>query len=159
MSVTKMNPKQIVIDVTAQTLTAYSKDQKIYAFHCVTGDFKHPTPKGNFKVLKKELVRRSRKYDAQMNYAMQINHSGIYIHESYNFSTNPQQQNPFATILSDTTAGAMSRLRGWLPKIGELEVPVGNINLTGSHGCIRLAHSDAAKLFDWADLNIPVIVK
>ena len=127
-----MQLKKIQINIATQLLTAWLKDQLVYSFHCVTGDFKHPTPTGKFRILKKELVRKSRKFDAQMNYALQINDSGVFIHESYNFSTDPQNQKPLATVLSDTTAGAMSRMRGWFPKFGEWEAPVGNINLTGS---------------------------
>lgn len=154
-----MQQKKIVIEISSQTLTTYIKDKKITSFRCVTGDAEHPTPKGEFKIMKKEMVRRSLKYNAQMNYALQITNSGIFIHESYNYIENPKEQSSVATIISDTTTSTVSYLRSWLPKTSELKLPIGNINIAGSHGCVRLAHSDAITLYKWAELNTLVIVK
>lgn len=151
--------KKIQVDITAQRLYAYEDDVLVHEFGCVTGDAKHPTPKGKFKILGKERVRRSNAYNAQMNYALQINNEGIFIHESYNYIEKPEKQNPFATVLSDTANTSMSRMRSWFPTIAEKEIKVGNLNLIGSHGCIRLAHSHAVTLFDWADKGIVVEVK
>ena len=151
--------KRISISIADQHLTGWTNDSIAFELPCVTGDAKHPTPKGKFKIIQKELVRRSRTYDAQMNYAIQLTTSGIFIHESYNYIEDPTKQNPFATLVSDTAAVSMSRMRSWFPQIGETEMKVGNVNLLGSHGCIRLAHSDAVRLFDWAETNIPVEVK
>jgi lipoprotein-anchoring transpeptidase ErfK/SrfK len=155
----KANRKKIIIDLLSQRLKGSSGDDVVFDFPCVTGDAKHITPKGTFRILNKERVRRSAKYNAQMNYALQITKSGIFIHESYNFIEDPAKQNFFGTAVSDSAATAMSRMRSWFPDVGELDIQVGNVNLTGSHGCIRLAHSDAVKLFDWADLNMSVEVK
>jgi lipoprotein-anchoring transpeptidase ErfK/SrfK len=33
------------------------------------------------------------------------------------------------------------------------------INALGSHGCVRLSHEDAAKLFDWTPLHTPLEIK
>lgn len=93
-----------------------------------------------------------------MNYAMQITTTGIFIHESYYYVKDPDKKNLFATKLSDTGASSMSRLRKWIPSVGKVTVPIGNINLTGSHGCIRLAHSDAVQLFNWSDIGVSVEV-
>jgi lipoprotein-anchoring transpeptidase ErfK/SrfK len=151
--------KKIMVDIGSQRLIAYEDDVEVYKFGCVTGDAKHPTPKGKFKVLQKEKVRRSGKYNAQMNYALQINNTGIFIHESYNYIENPAEQGTLATVVSDTAAISMSRMRSWFPTIAEKEVVVKNLNLIGSHGCIRLAHSHAVKLFDWVEVNTAVEVK
>jgi lipoprotein-anchoring transpeptidase ErfK/SrfK len=155
----KIVKKKITVDISNQRLQALYAGSVIYDFPCVTGDVKHPTPKGKFKVIKKERIYRSKTYDAQMNYALQITNTGIYIHESYNYSEHPDQQSFLAKAISDTTATSVSRMRAWFPSVQKAEVKVGNINLIGSHGCIRLAHSDAVKLFDWADVGSEVEVK
>lgn len=154
-----MSKKRIEIEIAKQKLRAFAAEKLVHNFSCVTGDAKHPTPKGKFKVLKKEQIRRSGKYNSQMNYALQLNNDGIFIHESYNYIEKPSQQSFLARAISDTTAGSVSRLRAWFPGVGEAELNVGNINLFGSHGCIRLAHSDAVKLFEWADVGTKVEVK
>ncbi len=147
------------MDIASQRLYAYEDDVAVHVFGCVTGDTRHATPKGRFKILRKEKVRRSGKYNAQMNYALQINDTGIFIHESYNYIENPAAQSTLATVVSDTAAVSMSRMRSWFPTIAEKEVVVKNLNLIGSHGCIRLAHSHAVILFDWAEVNTAVEVK
>lgn len=134
-------------------------DSVVYDFPCVTGDADHATPKGNFSILSKKDIYRSKTYNAQMNYALQLTHDGIYIHESYNYIEKPSQQSFLAKAISDTTATSVSRLRSWFPSIDTVQIKVGNVNLTGSHGCIRLAHSDAVKLFEWAETKTEVEIK
>jgi lipoprotein-anchoring transpeptidase ErfK/SrfK len=158
-TIPKKGVKSIVVVLKSQTLAAYTANNVVFEFGCVCGDAQHPTPKGRFRIIKKERIYRSKTYNAQMNYALQITTSGIFIHESYNFVDDPRNQNLVATIVSDTTAATMSRMRSWFPQLAEADLKVGNINLVGSHGCIRLAHSDAVKLFDWADRGISVEVK
>ena len=154
--------KQLKISLTNQSLTAIeignlgNKANEIFAFSCVTGDAVHPTPKGRFNILRKERVRRSRKYNAQMNYALQLTLSGIFIHESYNIVDQPIKQTPIATILSDTSTYVISKARVWLPIFSSISVNIKNVNLFGSHGCIRLSHSDAVLLFDWVEIGTPV---
>ena len=156
--------KKIKIVLTTQRLIAieYSKEtsKEIFNFPCITGDSSHLTPTGNFKILRKERVRRSGKYNAQMNYALQITGDGIFIHESYNYITNPKEQSFIATAISDTAATIVSHIRAFAPSSANLNVSVGDLNMLGSHGCIRLAHSDALRLFDWAEeKNIVEIVR
>jgi lipoprotein-anchoring transpeptidase ErfK/SrfK len=151
--------KKILVDISSQSLTAMNGSSAIYAFSCVCGDTKHPTPRGKFRIIRKDFVHRSRAYNAQMNYALQITTDGIFIHESYNYIENPLEQSFFATTVSDTAATAMSRMRSWFPRIADVNLPVGNVNLIGSHGCIRLGHSDAVRLFDWADTHIAVEIR
>lgn len=136
--------QKIVINLSQQKLFANTDKKTDFEFHCVSGDADHPTPKGKFKILKKYRIYRSRSYDAQMNYALQLTTSGIFIHESYNFVENPKKQNFFATKMSDSTAFVMSHIRSAFPNTAKA---------FGSHGCVRLAHSDAVKLFDWAQEN------
>ena len=151
--------KKIKIELSSQRLKAYADAKEVFDFPCVTGDAGHPTPKGKFSVLQKERIRRSRKYNSQMNYALQLTTSGIFIHESYNRSENPLTQSPFDKVISDTAGTAVSRLRAWFPSISESNISFGNINLLGSHGCIRLAHSDAVALFNWATTGTGVEIR
>lgn len=148
--------KRIEIDITSQRLKAFADNKEVYDFPCVTGDAKHPTPKGKFKVMSKKEVYRSKTYNAQMNYALQITGDGVYIHESYNYIEKPSQQSFMAKAISDTATTSVSRLRSWFPSVNKMEIQIGNVNLAGSHGCIRLAHSDAVELFKWADIGTAV---
>lgn len=151
--------KKITISLVKQKLLAYNGEDKFLDIPCVSGDAAHPTPKGKFKVLEKHLIYRSKTYDAQMNYALRLTTSGIFIHEGYNFIEDPAKQNIIATIVSDTLAGTVSTGRALFPSLAEKKINLGNINLTGSHGCIRLRHSDARKLFDWAEKGTLVEVQ
>ncbi|MEO6231104.1 MAG: L,D-transpeptidase [Ferruginibacter sp.] len=154
-----MVKKRISVDCRSQLLTAYENDKILFEFHCVTGDAKHPTPKGKFKIIGKERIYRSKTYNAQMNFALQITTDGVFIHEAYNFSEDPKNQSVFARVISDTTAPVISKSRSWFPSLGDKEIGIGNINLIGSHGCIRIAHSNAVKLFDWAETKMQVEIK
>ena len=151
--------KKIEVDIISQQLTAYESKKLVYSFSCITGDAGHATPKGKYKIISKHRIYRSRKYDAQMNYALKITGDGVFIHESYNLIEDPVKQTGIATVLSDTTANVVSFARKNFPEIAKKNVTVGNINVFGSHGCIRLAHSDAVKLFDWAVKDMPVEIK
>lgn len=151
--------KQILIQITNQKLSAFEENKKVFDFNCVTGDAGHPTPKGKFKILSKSKKYRSHTYDSQMNYALKLTNSGIFIHESYNYETDPNNFSPFASLLSDSTANLMSYMRSTFPEVSKTNIGIGNINLMGSHGCIRLPHSDAAKLFDWAEVGTLVEIK
>ncbi|GAA4737589.1 L,D-transpeptidase [Flavisolibacter ginsenosidimutans] len=151
--------KKIIVDISEQRLQALTDDKVVYDFPCVTGDAEHATPRGKFTVLSKKEIYRSKTYDAQMNYALQLTTDGIYIHESYNYSERPSQQSFLAKAVSDTAATSVSRLRSWFPGVANKELKVGNVNLFGSHGCVRLAHSDAVKLFEWAATGMVVEIK
>ncbi|NTV72851.1 MAG: L,D-transpeptidase [Holophaga sp.] len=66
----RTNGKEILIDLEAQNLSAYDKKKLVYEFDVVTGDKDHPTSPGRFKIYRKENPYRSKKYNAQMDYAM-----------------------------------------------------------------------------------------
>jgi lipoprotein-anchoring transpeptidase ErfK/SrfK len=76
----KTNGKEIMVDLEAQNLTAYDKKKQVYEFDVVTGSKDHPTPEGRFKITRKVTPYRSKKYDAQMDYAMFFN-GGNAIHQ------------------------------------------------------------------------------
>jgi lipoprotein-anchoring transpeptidase ErfK/SrfK len=151
--------KKIVVDIDSQSLMATEGEKEIFSFRCVTGDADHPTPRKKYRVLEKDRIHFSHDYHAQMNFALRLTASGIFIHEGYNLVKNPADQHFAATLVSDSTAGMVSYARNLFPQISKLNISVGGINLTGSHGCIRLKHSDAVKLFEWADLKTDVEIK
>lgn len=151
--------KKIEVDIAGQQLTAYENKKLVYSFPCITGDAGHLTPRGKYKIISKHRIYRSKKYDAQMNYALKITGDGVFIHEGYNYIEDPARQTGVATVLSDTTANVVSFARKTFPDIAKKNISVGGINVFGSHGCVRLAHSDAEKLFDWAVKDMPVEIK
>jgi lipoprotein-anchoring transpeptidase ErfK/SrfK len=73
---------KIVVKLSDQTLTAYENKAEVYKFHCATGDSAHPTPQGKWRIYRKHRKYRSKKYDAQMDYAMFF-HGGYAIHMAY----------------------------------------------------------------------------
>jgi lipoprotein-anchoring transpeptidase ErfK/SrfK len=151
--------KKIKIDILKQKLTALDGKSVFMNVSCVTGDDTHPTPTGKFKIIKKDRIHLSKKYNAQMNFALQLTNDGIFIHESYNYISNPNNQTQLATTISDTTTNVVSQVRSWIPNVSKVNVNLGMINIIGSHGCIRLAHTDAVQLFTWADLATEVDIK
>lgn len=158
--------KKISISLLDQQLKAFEGDKQIYSFYCVSGDSKHLTKAGKYKILRKERRYRSKEYNSQMNFAMFINNSGVAIHESYYFEEDPDCHGFFSCfragslgVVSDTLATGISLGRNIYPKIEEKNISSGNINLLGSHGCIRLSHNNAVKLFDWAEINVEVEIK
>ena len=98
-----------MVDLTDQTLTAYEKKNVVYQFDVVSGDKDHPTPEGTFKVTRKENPYRSKKYDAQMDYAMFFNGLNA-IHKFHG---------PFGL---DSLGRSLLGVGDWF----------------GSHGCVRL---------------------
>lgn len=123
------NSRRILVDSDNQNLYAYENNTPVYNFNCVTGDSENRTSCGRFNVFRKEQIYRSRQYNAQMNYAMFF-HRGQAIHESH-------------------AVGVSSFVRSWVPF---------SDRLLGSHGCVRLASSDAQTLFNWTPMGTPVQV-
>jgi lipoprotein-anchoring transpeptidase ErfK/SrfK len=75
--------KKIVVKLDRQVLLAYDGDQLVHEFDCATGDDEHGTTAGLYAISRKHRYYRSRKYDAQMNFAMFFSRDGKAIHESH----------------------------------------------------------------------------
>ncbi|GAB3701165.1 hypothetical protein GCM10027592_29000 [Spirosoma flavus] len=74
--------KRIVVDLSHQTLTAYTSGHPTYTFHCATGDSSNPTPPGPaFRIYRKERYHISSQFHVPMHHALFFNH-GIAIHEA-----------------------------------------------------------------------------
>jgi lipoprotein-anchoring transpeptidase ErfK/SrfK len=76
--------KSILVDLDDQNLYAYEGNRLIHTFYCASGDKVHPTATwpSLYKIIRKYKIYRSRKYDAQMNYAMFFTVDGKAIHQS-----------------------------------------------------------------------------
>jgi lipoprotein-anchoring transpeptidase ErfK/SrfK len=120
--------RRIMVSLGEQMLEAYEDGRLIHRFPCMTGAEDHPTEPGIFRIFTKNQVHRSRKYDAQMNYAMFFSRDGKAIH---------QYHGP----LGLTVVRAMKRnVSDWF----------------GSHGCVRLDEDHARKMFEWAPIDTVV---
>jgi len=74
--------KAIVVNLDRQILSAFRRLQRVYRWDCASGDSKHRTPPGYFKIHRKHRIYRSKTYDTQMDYAMFF-HRGYAIHMAY----------------------------------------------------------------------------
>ena len=130
IQVKDVSGKRIVVHLSSQTVEAIENGLRVYQFDCVSGDSSHPTNKGQFKVIRKEHPYRSKTYDVQMNYALFFTADGKALHQYH----------------------------GVMP-LSALRLMKSGTDWIGSHGCVRLAESDAATLYKWAPLNTVVVVE
>jgi lipoprotein-anchoring transpeptidase ErfK/SrfK len=115
------NVKRLVVYLASQTIEAREDGRVIHRFPCVTGADDHPTEPGIFKISRKHRHHTSRKYGAQMDYAMFFSNDGKAIH---------QYHGPAGLSLVRLMKRNVS---DWF----------------GSHGCVRLEEAHARKLFEW----------
>ncbi len=113
--------KRIQVHLKEQMLEAIEDDRRVFRFNCVTGDADHPTEPGIFHVDRKHEIYRSKKYDAQMNFAMFFSADGKAIHQ-YHGPVPISILRRVRTVVTDEI---------------------------GSKGCVRLSESDAKSLFEW----------
>jgi hypothetical protein len=74
--------KVILVDLDDQNLYAYEGRHLVHHFYCASGDKSHPTAvwPAIHKIFRKHEVYRSKRYDAQMDYAMFFTPDGKAIH-------------------------------------------------------------------------------
>jgi lipoprotein-anchoring transpeptidase ErfK/SrfK len=125
--------KAIFVDLRRQILYAYDGARLVYRFDCVSGDRDHTTTPGTHTIGRKHRIYRSRRYGAQMNYAMFF-HGGEAIHEA-------------------NAVLPMSHIRTALRAVGMEES-----DPFGSHGCVRLEQNQARMLFEWTPPGTRVTV-
>lgn len=122
--------QEIVVDLTEQSVTASDSGRLFHKCECVTGDDSHLTPKGRFKINRKQNPYTSHTYHVPMNYAMFFTNTGVALHQYHGPA-------PW-----------------WMLRAGRAMT-----NAVGSHGCVRLQEDDAKKLYGWAAIGTPVIVR
>lgn len=121
--------KRIRVDLFQQIVEAYSGNDRIHRFECVSGDNGHPTDRGMFRVRYKRHPYTSHAYRVPMNYALFFTHDGKALHQYHGPAFGVVRA--FKTSVSD-----------WF----------------GSHGCVRLQEADAKMLFNWAEIGTTVHV-
>jgi lipoprotein-anchoring transpeptidase ErfK/SrfK len=121
--------KRIEVSLSDQVLTAFDGSAVSHTFDCVTGDDEHPTTPGNWTIHRKHKTYRSKKYNAQMDFAM-FYYNGEAIHQYH------------GPVPISVLKFMKKNISGWL----------------GSHGCVRLSHEDAETLFGWAPMKTPVVI-
>ena len=122
--------KRIVVDLTAQSVTAYDGTRVFHSCECVSGDASHATPRGHFTIIRKHHPYTSHTYHVPMNYAMFFKSTGEALH---------QYHGPAPWFL----------LRAGRAVTG----------LVGSHGCVRMQEADARTLYGWAPIGTAVEVR
>ncbi|HMI88639.1 MAG TPA: L,D-transpeptidase [Polyangiaceae bacterium] len=121
--------KIIRIYLDQQKVEVWDGSTQLYAFDGVTGDADHPTEPGTFRVISKDKLHHSKKYDVDMHYALFFTADGKALHQYHGFV-------PLSLV---RTAKAGS---DWF----------------GSHGCVRLTEEDAKTLYEWAPVGTVVQV-
>jgi lipoprotein-anchoring transpeptidase ErfK/SrfK len=150
--------KEILVNLTKQHLYAYQDGQVEFDFPIASGRPELPTPVGRWTVLfkKTNFVFTSPwppgspfyYYPTHINYALNFHDGGFYLHDSwwrcvYGPGANlPHQVN--CTDEGDPAAGRPpEHVQGWE---------------YGSHGCVGMPTTLAAKLYNWAPVGTTVLI-
>jgi len=123
--------KKIVVSISKQHLWAYENGRLVYSFVVSTGLAKSPTKIGNFKVLDKIPNAYASTWNLQMPYWLGIYYGGKLENGIHALPILPNGQ------------------RLWEGLLGR----------PASFGCVILETSAAKKLYDWAEVGIPVIIQ
>ena len=123
--------KRIVISIPEQRLRAYENDQPLYDWPCSTGIEDSPTYTGEFQILSKEELAYASQWDLQMPHFLGVYRAG-----------------------GDTYNGIHA-----LPLTGSGQRLFWSLGRRGSYGCIVLGVEEAATLFEWAELGVPVTIE
>jgi lipoprotein-anchoring transpeptidase ErfK/SrfK len=121
--------KVIRVYLAEQRIEAWDGTTKMFAFDAVTGDADHPTEPGTFRILSKDKLHHSKKYDVDMHYALFFTKDGKALHQYHG-------------LLPLSLVRTAKKGSDWF----------------GSHGCVRLTEDEAAKLFEWAPVGTVVQV-
>jgi lipoprotein-anchoring transpeptidase ErfK/SrfK len=124
--------KKIVISIAEQRLRVYENDELIHDWPCSTGMKDSPTITGEFQVLSKEEMAYASQWDLQMPHFIGV----------YRAGGNTYNGIHALPILSNGQ-------RLW----------AGNLGSRASYGCIILGIEEAATLFNWAELGVPVTIE
>jgi len=128
---TATTTKQIIVDLSEQTLTATQNGETYMCADISTGLDLTPTPRGTFTIFKKTPSRY-----------MQGPLPGLPSDQSYDLPGVPWN-------LYFTHGGAVIHGAYWHDSFGS----------TYSHGCVNLLPEEAKKLYQWADLGMDVVVQ
>jgi lipoprotein-anchoring transpeptidase ErfK/SrfK len=136
----KASVDRVVIDKSARTAHAYSKDGKLVAHYPATiGSEEKPAPSGEFKV---RAIAKNPVY----TYNPEYNFKGVESQEPIKIAPGPN--NPVGTVWIDLTAESYG--------IHGTPAPA-KISKTESHGCIRLTNWDVEELAQMVSKGTPVV--
>ena len=121
--------KQIIVDLEDQDLYAYEGGKLAFKFHATSGDESHPTAT---RPQLYHVFRKHKKYVSK-TYNARMDYAMFFTYDG-----KAIHQSNAVTLTS------------YLKVLG--------LNFFGSHGCVRLAEEDAAKLFEWTPMNTPVFI-
>lgn len=121
--------KRIVVNLTDQSVTATDGSSVFHTCECVSGDSSHATPKGHFKINRKNHPYTSKTYGARMDYAMFFV-GGVALHQYHGPA-------PWFILRAGRAV----------------------TDMVGSHGCVRMQEDDAKKLYGWASIGTAVEVR
>jgi lipoprotein-anchoring transpeptidase ErfK/SrfK len=137
MAMRQWKQKRIEIVMNDLRLVAYEGHQRVFEFSCVLGDEGTPTRSGHFTIKRKHKEHISGQSHHPMPYAMFFD-EGRAIHASTN-----------VTVRHMAVLAGLIKLDNVIPESAKI----------GSHGCVNLKKEDAARLFEWAPIGTPVIVR
>lgn len=120
--------KYIDINLKEQVMVIFEDGKALDAFLVSSGKRGMDTPQGNFKIFNKHPRLWSKKYSLYMPYWMAIVGSGL-------FGIHELPEWP----------------SGYKEGQNHLGIPV-------SHGCVRLGVGPAKRVYDWAEIGIPVVI-
>lgn len=140
-----MQQKVAVVSLSEQVLRLYDQGRLLQAFQVTTGRPEKPSLPGKWEITEKEspTVFRSDESpaspywypDTPINYAMLYHSGGYFIHDSWwRADYGPGTQFPHVDSSGDS------------------------FSFDGSHGCVNLATSDAALLYNYVDLNTHIVI-
>lgn len=121
--------KRIEINLAKQRLSIYEDGKNLGTYVISSGKKSMPTPKGTFQIYYKTRMAWSAKYGLFMPYWMSFTPSG-----SHGIHELPEWPG------------------GYKEGANHLGIPV-------SHGCVRLGVGPAKKVYYWADIGTPVVIK
>jgi len=129
--------KRIEVTSWNQKLVAYDGSAKVFEFDCVLGDNKTPTRSGHFGITWKDAHHVSGQSGHPMPHAMFFD-QGRAIHGGTHVRARHL---------------AMRAGLGRLDSVSPESLKI------GSHGCVNLTNEDARRLYKWAPIGTPVLVR
>jgi lipoprotein-anchoring transpeptidase ErfK/SrfK len=124
--------KSVVISIPEQRLRVYEDGQLLHDWPCSTGMKDSPTYTGEFQILSKEEMAFASQWDLEMPHFLGVYRAGG---DTYN------------GIHALPILANGQRLWG------------GHLGSPASYGCIILGIEEAATLFEWAELGVPVVIE
>jgi lipoprotein-anchoring transpeptidase ErfK/SrfK len=150
--------KEILVNLTKQHLYAYQDGQVQFEFNIASGRPELPTPVGRWTVLfkKTNFVFTSPwppgspfyYYPTHINYALNFHDGGFYLHDAWwRCLYGPGANLPHQVSCTDEGD----------PAAGRPPEPVNGWEY-GSHGCVGMTTTNAAKLYAWAPVGTTVLI-